>query len=194
MLGRFGVWVRANPLKLFSVVLILAVVSGVAAYAYLQLLKPQAGPRATITSPPIEFSMEMDKTEFTQGENVTIRLSLKNIGNETIGLRWADFYPYMDEVMYFDFIIADENNTQVYQWTREHGSLQAVLIRTLNHSEQLISIYPWYQRYGYLDGGEAQVPKGTYYVKGLTRKVGLTVGDQTSVITLETPTITIIVK
>jgi len=85
--GRFGVWVRANPLKVFSVVLALAAVSGVAAYAYLQSL-PQAGPRVTITSPPLEFSVELDKTEYPfseetrSGENITITFCLKNISNK----------------------------------------------------------------------------------------------------------------
>jgi len=190
-LGRFGVWARANPLKVFSVVLVLAVVSGVAVYAYLGLLTPQAG-RATITSPPIEFSMELDKAEYLLGENVTIKLSLKNISNRTITLYWSKFYAHYDMVMYFDFYVMHSNTTLVYQWTEDHIALPAVLEETLNPGEQLISIYVWHQTTAYPD--RAQVPAGTYFVRGFTRRVGLTVEGQTSVITLETPSIAFIVN
>jgi len=136
--------------------------------------------------------MKLDKAEYKLGENVTIRLSVKNIDNKTITLTWYEYYMYDNALMYFDFYIIDANGTLVYQWTKDHAALQAVLKRTLSPGEQLTSVYPWYQLNGYPN--EAQVPAGTYTVRGSTRKVGLTVEDQTAAITLETPTVTFIIK
>jgi len=185
-------WFQKNPLRVFSLVLIVVIASVVAVHAYWRLSSPQAGPRVSVTSLPLEFSMELNKAEFQPGENVTIKLSLKNIGNKTITLSWYEYYAYYDALMYFDFYIIDANGTLVYQWTKDHAALLAVLKRTLSPGEQLTSVYPWYQLNGYPN--EAQVPAGTYTVRGSTRKVGLTVEDQTAAITLETPTITFIIK
>lgn len=186
-------WFRTNPLKALLLVLIVVVASVAVVHAYWRLLPPQAGPRVSITSPPLEFSLEMDKTEFQQSENVTIRLSLKNMGNKTITLSWpnflmSNFYLYGDRIMYFDFYVADANNTRVFQYTKEFGAAQSVLEETLNPGEQLVSVCVWYQKTGHSDY-YAQVPKGSYSVRGSTRRVRLIVDDQTSVITLEAPTI-----
>jgi len=117
-MGRLFV---SSPRKPVFLVVVIVVALLASVYAYLASLPPQRGPRVSITSPPLEFSMELEKAEFQQGENVTIRLSLKNIGNETITLRWGKYYAYYDKVMYFDFYITDANNTLVYQWTRIHA-------------------------------------------------------------------------
>lgn len=182
----------SHPKKAIFLILLIAVALVASVYAYLEFFSPSAGPRVSIISYPLELSMELNKTKFQQGEDITIRLSLKNIGNETIVVYWGDFYGYMDAVMYFDFYIMDANNTQVYQWTRDHAGLPSVLEETLNPDEQLVSVYIWNQKTRYPH--RTQVPKGTYTVKGFSRIMGLIVQDQTSVITLETPTITFTIK
>ena len=179
-------WIKTNFSKVLLVTLIVIVVSVASVYAYLEFLLPQSGPRVTILSQPLEFSMEMDKTEFRQGENITIRLSVKNVGNQTITLRWSSFYLHYDVVLYFDFYVLDMNNTVVFQWSKIYGRFPAVREKTLTPGEQLINVYVW----GQWSELEGQVPKGVYSVRGLTRQVALIVGDQTSTITLETPTIT----
>lgn len=88
----------------------------------------------------------MDKSEFQRGENVTIRLSLKNIDNKTIALSWADFCPYDDKVMYFDFYITDVNGTKVFQWSKVYGRFPMLWEETLNPGEELVSVYPWYKK------------------------------------------------
>ena len=182
-----------HPKRVAVLFLIIFMIVVTSVYAYIALLSPHAGPRVSVVSPPLEFSIGLEKTEFQQAEPINMTVSLKNVGNETIQLMWTSYYLYYDQRMYFDFVIVDENDTLVYQWTGEHLSLPALLTRTLNPGEQLVSVYPWYQLYGYEDG-EGQVSKGTYYVRGLTRSVHLTVNGQTSTILLETPSITIIIN
>ena len=177
--------------KIFAFAIIGGLLCAMSVYAYLVSLPPQRGPRVFVTSPPLEFIMELEKAEFQQGENVTIRLSVKNVGNKTIMLTWSDFNLYYDAVMYFDFYITDANDTLIYEWYRRHGALQMLLEETLNPNEELISVYPWFQTTDY---PVTQVPPGTYNIRGSTRQLALTVDDQTSVITLETPTIAITIE
>jgi len=81
---------RKHRAALISAALIL--VLAVSTYAYLRSLPPAAGPRVSLVSPPLEFSMELDKAEFQQGENVTVRLYLKNVSNETIEVGWGSYF------------------------------------------------------------------------------------------------------
>lgn len=177
-------------------VAVLVIVLVVSAYAYMASLQPQEGPRVSVISPPLEFSMELNKTEFQLGENVMIGLSLKNIGNETIKLSWADFYAYEDMLMYFDFYVTDSNNTVIFQWSATYLRLLMVIDRILNPGEQLVSVVPWIQitEHPQQIPSRQQVPAGTYAIRGLSRRMYLTVGGQTTVITLETPTITFTIR
>jgi len=169
---------------------LIAVTLGTAAYAYVASLPPHVGPRAAITSSPVEFATELERAEFQQGENMTIKISLKNIGNRTITAKWPAYYSVGDgRIMYFDFDVLDANNTLVYRWTLDKFALQSVLVETLEPGEQLTSAYVWFQM---SDVPYTQVPKGTYHIKGITHRFALTVnGQTTSGILLETPTITI---
>jgi hypothetical protein len=188
----FNSLLGSRPRKVGLLAAVLVIVLVVSSYAYMASLQPQEGPLVSVISPPLEFSMQLNKTEFLLGEDVMVRLSLKNIGNETIGLSWADFRGYEDVLMYFDFIVTDSNNTVVFQYSKVYGALFLVLDRTLNPGEQLVSAVPWIQITVHPQEvpSHQQVPAGTYNVRGLSRKMGLTVGNQTTIITLETPTIT----
>jgi hypothetical protein len=130
--------------------------------------------------------MELDKTEFQLGENVTIRLSLKNIGNETVSIRWVSRY---SDKLHFDFYVLDENNTQIFQYSEVYGVIEGLEF-SVNPGGQLTSVYVWYQETGYPEF--AQVPKGIYYVRGSSRSFLVSAGSQVLWYgTLETPTITI---
>jgi len=192
---------RKHKAALVSTALILVLAVGT--HAYLQSLPPAAGPRVSLLSPPLEFSMELDKAEFQQGENVTVTLSMKNTGSEEITLMWTSFYQFLDRVLYFDICITDLNGTVVFQWSRVYFGLGMVLEKSLNPGEQLTSMYFWYQeKYHYPEGQkpeysyqEGQVPKGIYYIMGLSRQFTLTVDGQTTpLMTLETPSITIQIR
>jgi len=116
--------------KICLLVIVLGLTVGV--FAYSRLSHPPAGPRASVTSQPLKFSMELEKAEFQYGENITIKFRLENIGNETITIeRWnPPGWPYeYKETSYFNvyaqdewklrefhfgFQIMDTNGTEVY--------------------------------------------------------------------------------
>ena len=58
------------------------------AYAYWisSLLPGTTGPRVSITSPPLQLSMGLDKTAYATTDNLTVNFSLRNISNETVTL------------------------------------------------------------------------------------------------------------
>ena len=85
-------WFKTNFSKVLLVTLIVIVVSVASVYAYLEFLLPQSGPRASITSPPLEFSLELDKERYQFGENTTLIFYLRNISNQTVTLE----KPYWD--------------------------------------------------------------------------------------------------
>lgn len=173
-------------------VLIVALV--VATFAYLTSLPPRIGPRASIVSGAIEFSIEMDKTDFQQDENITVTLSLTNTSNKTITLSWGSYYGGWGQRIYFDFHIIDANGTRIYEWSREHGALMAYTSMVVNPGERVTNFYYWYQVYSGRIGYDAIVPKGTYSVVGLTRWMILTVDSQTSQVNLATPSVTFTIK
>lgn len=156
-----------------------------AVYAYLASLPslpPLSGPKVTVTSSPLEFSMGLDKTDFLLGENVTIHFSLENISNETKKLAWLNDYCGW----YFDYCVMDENNTVVYHWVMEYGCYPMIVDKVLDSGENISNTYVWHQTLGY--PSYSQVPCGIYSVKGLT--LPLILDDQSNIITIETPTIT----
>lgn len=74
--------------RLWLKVCLLVVAAGLAggAYAYSRFVYSPAGPRVFINSPPLEFSMQLNKAEFQHGQNITITFRLENTGNETISM------------------------------------------------------------------------------------------------------------
>jgi hypothetical protein len=119
---------------LISTVVILAVLcAGV--YGYLMSLPPPAGPSVTLTSPPIQLSMTLDKTQYSLAENMTISFYLRNISNETVtltipsmamtvpplvtaaqGVTIALGEHLLNDLFHFGFTIADNNGTALFQY------------------------------------------------------------------------------
>lgn len=188
---------RPRKAGLIIAVMVVALVAGT--YAYLASL-PSGGPRVTITSPPLEFSIEPNKIDFQQSENITIKFYTSNIGNDTVMLTWLGYYLYYDTWMPFDFYIVDANNTVIYQWTRTRGELEVPKDITLNPSEKLERIYVWNQKSNYLNDAqvlvETQIPKGTYEIRGILGPILIDRTDDWSKpkITLETPPIAFVVR
>jgi hypothetical protein len=65
-------------------ILVIVVALSVVAYAYWRSLPSQAGPEVTLTSPPFELSLSLDKSAYSPTDNMTIAVYLRNISNETI--------------------------------------------------------------------------------------------------------------
>ena len=174
-----------RPILLVSVLL----VASIAVSAYFGSLKPKAT-RATVASGLLEFSIELDKTEFIQqGERVNITFSLINTSNKTIKLDWSSFFIAFDQTFYFDFYIMDANGTRIYQWSYGHGRYMGNSSVVLNPSERVTSLNKWPQVYGEHSGYDGIVPKGTYSVAGCTRWIMLTIDGQVTEAKLETPTL-----
>jgi hypothetical protein len=73
---------RKRGATLASVALIIVLVVGT--YAYLKSLPPTAGPRVYIRSSVAEFYLELDKSDYEFGENMTITFYVENTSNKTI--------------------------------------------------------------------------------------------------------------
>lgn len=168
-------------------------IASIAVSIYFGSLKPRAT-RATVVSDLLEFSIELNKTEFVQqGEAVNVTFSLINTGNKTITIRWSSFYLAFSQTLYFDFYIIDGDGTRIYQWSHGHGALMAIKNVVVNPGERVTNFYKWPQVYSGLIGYDAIVPKGTYSVVGLTRGITLKADSQTGV-ALETPSITFTIR
>jgi hypothetical protein len=70
--------------KILFATLVIIVALSVVAYAYWRSLPSQAGPEVTLTSPPFELSLSLDKSAYSPTDKMTIAVYLRNISNETI--------------------------------------------------------------------------------------------------------------
>jgi hypothetical protein len=157
-------------------VIIIVVVLTASVSAYFVLLPPNEGPKVSIISPPLEFSIQLQKTQFQQGEPFTVSFSLRNVGNKSIVLHWSNG-------RIFDFIVEDVNGSQVYRYYTDHGYTDGVEERALDPD----GLFAWTEVWGFYPG---DVPKDTYFVKGIVCPFTLFTGDSATRISLETPTIT----
>jgi hypothetical protein len=139
-------------------------------------LLPHEGPRATKVSPPLEFSIQLQKTQFQQGDPFNVSFSLRNVGNKTIGLSWGDG-------RFFDFKVEDADGSEVYRWYSDHTYPEAVFDETLDPD----GVFAWTDTWVLYPG---DVTKGTYFVKGIVYPFTLFVDGSYTRISLETPTIT----
>jgi len=156
-------------------------------YAYYQSLPPQTGPRASIISDPLEFSIELDKSEYFDNENASVRMVVTNVSNLTVVLTWGGARFWGDKEAFFDYSIFDQNGTEVFRRFRGVGVEAVILSKTLSPGEQLPDEHVWTQTTGYPEF--ERFPKGTYSIRASTGEFFLKVGDQESFLTLETPSI-----
>jgi len=162
-------WFRSHPLRAASLIVIVAVASVAAAYAYISVRLPQAGPQVSVVSHPLKLAIGLDKTEFKPDENITVGCSVENIGNETITITFSSIYGYVDNQnnfheVYFDFIITDATNTEIYKWSYRQGALGSTYEVTLKPGEELKNTFTWKQNTNYAD---VLVSTGTYFIKGI---------------------------
>jgi hypothetical protein len=177
---------------LISAALIL--VLAVSTYAYLRSL-PLAGPKVTLTSPPIEFSTELDKTGYQYGENITISFLLRNISNNTITITkptmWnivPSLFPIPTEsylaspetrvrgYFHFGFSITHQNGTEI--WNQYSGLYQATYAIHIDPTGYVKQTWEW----------DMPLPQGVYYIRGVLYCV---ISGAFALSILETPTMTI---
>ena len=161
-------------------------------YAYYRSLPPPSVPRASIISWPLNFQIEIDKTEYLQGENASIILTLSNISNETISLTWAEIsYAPPPSNGTFSFHITDANENLVYDWLEFRVNATELLIRTLAPGDSLTAVFVWEQqtRTGQYPRRFAPAVKGTYGIRGYTSTMQVQSTHGTVNTSLEPPSI-----
>lgn len=179
---------------MFILTVVVALLSAISVYGiHLLAGKGSASVASTLIAEPLELKLELDKTEFEQGEPVNITVSLKNIGNTTIEVSYA----YRgSKVMYK---VLDMNDTEIYEYGR--AILTMVDEISLAPDEQVSHTFTWNQviwTYIWINGhkmiySEEQAPRGTYKIVGATAaSIGVVgVGPLGQI---ETPPITITIK
>ena len=138
--------------------------------------------------------MELNKTTFAQGEDIFIDLHLKNVGNETMFVEWSSWIAVGDEQLnqhlHFDFLVTDASNLTMHHDRFYQGR---VLNEYLNPREELINLYIWHSWEQTVYPGGPKIPKGVYFVKGLTRPMSVGTSRGWIEMSLETPLIGIVV-
>jgi len=190
-------WFGSHPLRAASLIVIVAVASVAAAYAYISVRSPQAGPQVSVVSQPLKLTIGLDKTEFKLSENITIYCSVENVGNETITILFLNRYGYVDDQynyhrVYFDFIITAANGTEIYRWSHWHGALASTYEVILDPGEKLENTFTWNQKIDLLE--RVQAPVDTYFIKAVMPPGRSTFQIKPGPnISLETPSITFVI-
>lgn len=167
-------------------------------YAYWRINTPHSStPYVTATSPPLELRMELDKTEFQQGETVRIRFYLTNIDENPVRIAFA----YRNFI--FGFIVKDENNTRVFL----HPVIQITALKDviLKTGDQLNETLEWTQEFNQGSASGHPFKTGAYKIIGRTGTFYLAEGDWSETSTfgdiswgplsqIETPTLAIVIS
>ena len=196
--------------KVFFLVAVFVVALAAGVYAYWMSLPPAEGPRVTITSPPLEFSLELDKTEYQYGENITIRLCLKNVSNETIKVTKRNLWPIYPDLFdipteaegatpepvvsgncHFGFSITNQNGTEIFK--EYEGHIPATYDFYIEPNGYIKQTWIWYNLW---EGSPViqTLPKGTYQIRGIFGGAMVESSTLDRSIMLETPTITFTIK
>jgi hypothetical protein len=156
---------------------ILTLVSGVYAYWKNTTLPLSSPVTSTVTSYPVEMRTDLNKTEFRQGEAVTISVSLKNISNRTITLHYPSWLPYTND---FSYNITDENGKEVYSTWKDMALLYITRTYTLEPGAEKRGIFGWYQTSNVIVESAYHVFENEKVSKGVY-KVNLATGELRSI-------------
>ena len=180
--------------RLFILSVILIIASIISSSVYLASLSARTAPRRAITiSWPFEFSLNIAEDSFQQGEYIPINLTLRNISNKTTTVVWSSYFLSKDKFLPFDVLLTDSNDTYIYQVSKLHGRLASFESRTLEPDAQLVATFVWYQ---WADRRPQRplAQKGTYFVKGLSRNMEVTMEGTKQIMQLQTPAISFTTK
>ncbi len=185
---------KVSFLRIHRSVLLVSVllVTSIAVSLYFGSFKPKAT-RATTISWPFEFSLNIAKDSFQQGEYIPINLTLRNISNKTTTVVWSSYFFIEGNFLPFDVLFTDSNDTYVYQVSKVHGHLASFVSRTLEPDAQLVATFVWHQ---WADRRPQRplAQKGTYFVKGFSRNMEVTTDGAKQIMQLQTPAINFTIK
>ena len=201
------VWYSKLWIKICLLVVIVG--SAVGVYIYIVLLQSKVSPMTSVSSEPLFWSMELGKSEYQYGENMTITFRVENIGNETVTILrknpgwWHPNYtktsyhkvhaPYYKlEQFHFGFSVAYANGTEFFRVGNSFLGVQYELdIDPGGWIEQTITARildtPGYNLSQYY---RVPLPIEDYQIKGIFRHSI----DQSPILSLETPSITFVIQ
>jgi hypothetical protein len=189
--------------RIAALLIALVVVAAAAsAYGYFLSLPSVGGPRvSSLILQPLRLSMELNKTEFRQGENFTIKFLLENIGRKNLTIVVFDMVMYQRRPppILFDFDIVAENDTTLYNFSEDHVIFPQVYEYTIMPKENLTQTYIWDQTIPDHSGKTMgfRLSSGLYSVRGVTpprMSGGLIETDSESWANLETSPIAFVIR
>jgi len=153
----------------WKVLCLIATVSLVStAYAYYSLSKiTSSSAVSTFAVHPLELRTELNKTEFQEGEMISVRISLKNISNRTVIVVFPDTRD-------FGFNITDVNGKIVYSNGGMYAAFFIEIEKTLQPNTELYRTLEQNLKDDIVlvPGNQVPLPKGTYKLIGLTSIFG----------------------
>lgn len=142
--------------KALSLIVVVSLVSVSGVYAYLRnsVVTAPSPVTSSATSYPLELRMELNKTQFNQGELINPIAYLKNIANRTVQIDSTGGL--------FNFEVTDDNGTIIYDWRRDAVIFTVPVTKILQPGEEFrynrqISIVA-------STGIALKLPKGNYEV------------------------------
>jgi hypothetical protein len=107
----------------------------------------------------LELTMTLQKTEYSLGELINITLTITNISNRTINFTLAPSY--------WDFLVYNDTNNDIYQWLSSRVSPLWVMNVPLDAGAGLTNVLVWPQTCNATVVSEGvPVSPGTYYIVG----------------------------
>ncbi len=161
-----------RSLKIFAVSAILIATVVVATSVYWVLYVPRVGPKVSVVSYPLELSFALDKADYSQGENISITYTLKNVGTSNASLSFADEFGYYDEedrqyhFVCVDYAIVDSNGTEVFRWSHHSGALTYVKVLNLQPNERQSNTFRFVMKYDTFSLWGGRLPPGDYQIRG----------------------------
>ena len=199
---------RSRSRRVMLLVGILAVGLASIAYAYwVSLPFPGTeGPSVSITSPPLQLSMGLDKTEYLTTDNLTVYFSLRNVSNKTVTVTESSRYSLgvdpnghgfrlktsaegvtssrLENSFHFQFSWVHSNGTVMLD-TRNQFVHSAVIYDIVLAPNGCVNQTLWIS---YTDFFGRPLPTGAFQIRGFLSHVYID-GSAPPTVTLETPSI-----
>lgn len=162
---------------------------------YLDSTAPRIGGSVSVESYPLLLGLELTKSDLVVGENLTFRLTLTNLSNQSVQIEYPQrLYQSDYGLQRFGFVFLYENGTELVR--RSGGGPTWGWNLVLSPNEVVSQEFHWDQRF-MLEGDynirtpPPQVPAGVYMLKGCVPSgrdsIIVNGGDR---IRIETPSIT----
>ncbi len=141
--------------------------------AYWAFFVPKTGPKASIVSYPLQVSIALDKSDYSEGENISITCALKNVCSSNVSLSFANEVGYYDEedrryhLVLVDYAIFDSNGTEVFRWSHHSGALPSVKYVTLEPGQEQSNTFKFIMEYDTLTETGGRLPPGNYQIRGI---------------------------